>query len=189
MMNAKTLTALFLLLAVGSFAQNDEDLEYGQNQITISPLSAYGSDQFGDLGLGLAYERFVNEKVAIYSPLSIGLSNEMLQAGVGIKLYPSGHETPVSYSIAPLFLFTTGKEEYYDYGLYDNIVAPREERIYQLGFLLLNSLNITIDNDIYLGVEGGFGVNYLTEWDDNRNRYEDGPSLNGVFRVNMGYRF
>ncbi|NND95581.1 MAG: hypothetical protein HKN45_12020 [Flavobacteriales bacterium] len=189
MMNARVFTPLLILLALSTQAQEIESPAFGNNLITISPLSAYGSDQFGDVGLGLAYERFVNEKVSIYSPLSLGLSNQMAQVGAGLKLYPTGHERSVTYSISPIFLFTTGKDEYYYYEPFDSYGGTSSDRIFQLGFLLINSLNITIEDDIYLGVDGGFGVNYLNEWEDERNRFNDGPSLNGYFRVNLGYRF
>lgn len=190
MMNAKSLTILLLLFSfISASSQEAPTPVYGKNQITVAPLSAYGSDPLSDVGLGLAYERFVNDKVALYMPLSLGLSNELAQVGIGIKLYPAGHETSVSYSISPLFFFSTGKEEFYLYDPWDYYGGPTTERIYQLGFMLDNSLNITIDEDVYLGVEGGFGVNYLNEWESGDYQYYDGPSLNGNFRINIGYRF
>lgn len=63
-------------------------------------------------------------------------------------------------------------------------------RVNQFGFVIMPSLNITIDSNLYLGIEGGLGYNYINNYDvDVDPKYEQDPSVSGMFRCNLGYRF
>lgn len=96
-----------LLIFIGLSAQNNESSDYGSNLITLSPFSAYGSDDIGDVFISLGYEYFVKEKVSLSTFGAIGLSDEGYQFGFGPKVYPAGHDKAVSFGITPMFIYTS----------------------------------------------------------------------------------
>ncbi len=181
-----------LIINAGAQSSPEEAKEYGNNLITIAPMTLYGAEYVGDIGLGISYERFIDDKVSLVSPLSAGMVNRMLQAGLGVKFYPTGHESIVKYSVSPMFMLTRiDYDSYYGPYYFDNYYEPLPQEALQFGFMLVNGLNVTIDQDIFLGVEGGFGVNYISRvessWNDGH--YNEDPSVNGMLRLNFGYRF
>ena len=55
----KNLLSLILICsALGVFAQGETNEAYGDNVLTISPLTLYGLDYLDDIGVGIEYERF-----------------------------------------------------------------------------------------------------------------------------------
>ncbi|NNC83484.1 MAG: hypothetical protein HKN79_07900 [Flavobacteriales bacterium] len=184
------LLALLFGTSVMMAQEDSEEATYGKHLVTISPMSLYGSDYIGDIGLGLAYENYFNDKVSLSVPLAAGLVDEMLQAGLGLKFYPSGHESGVTYSISPMFLLTYAKDDDYYYYDHFSIYIDPERTVLQFGFMLINGLNVMIDEEVYLGLEGGFGVNYVNRVDpDYGSSFNADPTVSGMLRLNFGYRF
>lgn len=192
MMNARPLLLLFIVSSLNLCAQETEESTYGDNLISFSPAMVYGSDWINDFGIGLSYERFLSEHISLTVPFSYGFDEDMLQAGVGVKIYPTGHDRSIKYSVAPTLLYTRGNDQYYYYygfedGLY--LYSESDRTVSQLGFMLTNSLNITLNESFYLGLDAGFGINYLTWIKDGSRTREYGPDINGLFRTSLGYRF
>ena len=191
-MTTRSLTLVFLALSLSVFAQENSDQKYGKNLIVMSPMHLYGSDYINDISLGLSYERMLDKDLSIQVPFAFGLVENLLQTGVGVKFYPTGNEGVVKYAIAPTFLFSTSNDrwDYYSYDEFGSYYHESNRRDFQLGFMLSNSLNITLNENFYLGMEGGFGVNYVT-WSKSNgsSRTYDGPDVNGILKANIGVRF
>jgi len=190
----RTQALLPLLLFVMSFnAQDASNSTYGNNLITVSPFSAYGSDEIDDIFVGLNYERFLNDIMSIGSQFAVGLQDEGFQIGLAPKFYPSGHDKAISYSLAPTFLYTNALSSNYFYSYYDSstgnyIYNPKDNRVSQFGFMLVNSMNATLNEQIHFSLEGGLGVNYVSNFEVNTT-FNSGPSITGLLRCSMGYRF
>ncbi len=197
-----SLLALCSLIFVSSQAQEKEK-PYGNNLLTVSPLMIYVTPQISDAGVGIAYERFVNDYISVKVPLNFGLTNSLVQGGAGLKFYPTKHRGTVRYAVEPSFLYSrsTNTDNYPVYSqqgnyLYSQIV---ENNLSQLGFALMNSLNITVQKNIYMGLEMGLGINYFNNYDvdpqifyPNNNPYyyqDDQPDVLFKFGVSLGYRF
>ncbi len=188
----RTQALLPLLLFVMSLnAQDASNSTYGNNLVTITPFSVYGSDDIDDVFLGLTYEHFTSDIMSLGGQVGIGLEDEGFQVGIGPKFYPSGHDKPISYGLSPTFLFTRAQTNDYFYDVCpacNSIGYSNENRVDQFGFMLVNSMNATLNEHIHFSLEGGLGINYVSEYEHDRN-FEEGPSVTGMLRFNVGYRF
>jgi hypothetical protein len=189
----RTLATLPLLLFVMSMSAQDSNTStYGNNLLTLSPFSVYGSDHVGDVFVGMTYERFINDYISIGAQTAIGIEDEGFQIGIGPKFYPSDHDKSITYGLAPTFLFTTSlSNAYYNgyaLGFENYIYRDRETRVNQFGFMLMNSMNATLNEQIHFSIEGGIGVNYISDFEDDQY-FDNGPDISGMLRCNMGYRF
>jgi len=195
-MRKRTLISAALLLAsFGAQAQegNNDGSGYGKNIISIIPFSGYASEQVGDVMVGLSYEHILNDFVSIKVPVRVGLVNNSFQGAISAKFYTNGHDAPVTYSLGPALIFThaTKEDQYYLFEL-NPCGDPyyTETTVSQFGFMLVNSLNVTIQKNIFFGVDMGLGLNYLNQLKyNNRDTYDDYPSVNFNFDISMGYRF
>lgn len=189
--NMKNLLSLILICSTLSvFAQREINEAYGDNVITLSPLTLYGSDYLNDIGIGIEYERFSNYFMSIVGNTTIGLQNELLQAAVGVKFYPSGHDKPVSYGLSPMLMYSmrSNNERYYS-GVVTPTVRTEEVNYSQFGLMIMNSMNATLNEHLVFGVEGGLGVNYFTSINRDSGGREEGPSVSAMFKFRFGYRF
>ena len=175
---------------------------YGDNLVTLKPFFGYASPQVNDVGIGVAYERFLNNYISGKIPFNVGLSQNLLQSGIGLKFYPSGHKRTVKYAVGPTLLF--GRSTATDFlGIQDSNGVYRtievENPLTQIGFMLTNSLNLTIQKNVYIGVEMGLGINYLNDFKyDSQQLYPNGyynnfqneePNVLFQFNIELGYRF
>lgn len=188
---------LMSFFATRAYAQTASPSSYGQNLVTISPFVGYATPQLSDLGVGIGYERFLNEFVSAKLPLNFGLTTSMLQTGLGLKFYPAGHKRTVKYAVGPSLLLSRSANGY-TVQLFDSTnnfwyEQQVDNPLTQFGFILNNYLNITIQENIYIGAEMGLGVNYLNSYRDDviRNGVfrEEEPNVLFQFTINMGYRF
>ncbi len=190
----RSLALLPLLLFVMSLeAQDSNASTYGSNLLTLSPFSVYGSDHVGDVFVGMNYERFVNDYMSVGIQSAVGIEDEGFQIGIGPKFYPADHDKPVSYGLAPTFLFTTSLSNDFYFYAYDPDTGEyfyngKENRVNQFGFMLMNSMNATLNERIHFSLEGGIGVNYISDF-ENDQYFDNGPDISGMLRCNMGYRF
>lgn len=180
----------FLIFSVfASNAQRDQrrDVDYGQNLITFSPASVF-ADGFDSYALAsLSYERFTSEFMSLRVPVFIGLDKPYFMTELQLKLYPSGHERPIKYSIAPIiyvssFNYTDVIDEW-DPNTGQSFQRSVDGSCFQLGFKLNSALNATIAQKFYIGLESGIGLSYL-----NRN-VEDGEVRSLGVRPNLGLGF
>jgi|GEM_PF-1557920 len=189
--------AVLFLFSITVYAQ-ERDNSYGENLLSIRPYVGYATPQISDLGIGLSYERFLNEYMSVSVPFTYGLGSNMIQTGLGLKLYPTGHERTVKYAIGPTLLFSRSsqgievlrQDTLNNFDFFEEIDNP----LTQVGFMLTNSLNVTVQKKIYLGAELGLGLNYINHYKtksiDNRQIVqEDGANVLFMFSLSMGYRF
>ncbi len=185
------------LFCVSVQGQKKVNRTYGDNLVTVSPFVGYASPQFSDFGVGVAYERFVNDYIGVKLPVNFGLSSNMFQTGLGFKFYPGGHKRPVKYAVGPTLLLTrsSGTTSVQRFDSLNNFWFTEEvdNPLMQFGFMLNNSLNITIQKNIYIGGEMGLGINYLNDFKNtptNNNLFRnEEPNVMFMFTMSMGYRF
>jgi hypothetical protein len=148
----KNLLSLILICSVlGVFAQVETNEAYGDNVITVSPISLYGSDYLSDIGVGIEYERFSNYFISFVGNTTIGIQYELLQGAVGVKFYPSGHDKPVSYGLSPMLMYSirSNNERYYS-GVVTPTVRTEEVNYSQFGLMIMNSMNATLNEHLVL---------------------------------------
>ena len=161
-----------------------------KHTVAFHPLHA-NADNF--IGVGFSYERTVNNNFGIKVPMMVSLNQPYVNLGVSAKFYPrKNNADPVAYAIAPTLYVGKGQDrnQIYTYDpitgqetvTYDN--TPRT----QIGFILNHSLNVYVAQQVYLGLDGGIGINYY----DNkayRNNTNNNLSFAAQFHMAIGYRF
>lgn len=163
-------------------------------------MSHLDSDNGTDVAVNFSYERISsNEYFGFKLPVSFSLKNPYYYFMPTLKIYPF-KQGPVKFAVGPQFYFGTGEVEYeivqYDYpGTKTTIIKDKK----QIGFLINTSVNFSILQNFYLGIDAGVGVNYFDDNVDDkdldnenyyyydRQRSEFYPALQLNF--GMGYRF
>ncbi len=192
----KNLCTLFLVLSftISAVAQKTISKkaplpkEYN-HIIAFHPLHAIANEF---VGLGLSYERLLNDQVGIKIPVMMAINNPYVNIGISPRFYPKSKENrDVRYAISPTFNFGFGHSNYIEYVInpvtgFTNRVEKKYQRT-QVGFILNNSINITLNEQIYFGVEGGIGINYY----DNRREIFNNNNISfaAQFHAGVGYRF
>lgn len=194
---------LFILLAIAGAAKGQDKPEYGNNIITFTPMMAISNDAMdneSDIGVGFNYERILNiSLIGIKVPFSFSLRNPgFFYFMPTIKLYPT-HQGVVRYAVGPQFYIASGKAKHtYSQSYWDGYQYTYQDTSYseshtQLGFMINNSLNLTIAKNLYMGMDLGIGVRYFDSNKENRHKYNsfetDVVSPNVQFSFTMGYRF
>lgn len=159
----------------------------GRNIISFIPFSAFTR---GNVGVGFSYERNTNEYIGIKIPVWIAINQPGFSSGVELKLYPAKNNGIAKYAVAPMIMFGTSKEEGSEIWGPNGFYTP----IYQhtrFGFVLNQSLNITIMREIYIGFEGGIGINYFDQKKllPGNAAMDSKISFLSQFHISTGYRF
>lgn len=203
-MKTTILSMLLAFASLSSFAQRDNDDDYphhkkssnekyGKNILAFSPLNAISNN---NVGVGISYERLVNDYVGIRIPVMAGLNQPYVNIGIEAKLYPTkNNNRPVKYAIAPALTFGTGQvwDGYYytnQNGLSNRYYTNRAH----FGFLLNQTINFTIMENFYLGIDGGLGINYYdneNNYNYNNNSYYNNNTMTFLaqFSMMIGVRF
>jgi hypothetical protein len=190
-----------LLLCTG-FLHAQEKPSLGQNLITITPMmimSNESMDDDTDVGVGINYERILNDGlIGIKLPFNFSLRNPGFYYFMPtVKLYPT-RQGVVRYAVGPQFYVATGtikhkvSNYYWDGNNYIYNETQYHENHTQLGFMINNSLNVTISRNLYIGMELALGIRYYDSFDEdkNDNSFSNEPvSPNVQFSFSMGYRF
>lgn len=165
---------------------------YGHNILAFNPLHAIADNH---VGVGISYERLVNNYVGIKIPVMKSINSNYTNISIEAKLYPARNNRAVTYAIAPSLSFGTGdqvwRENVYDpfssYYVDSLVKSPRTH----FGFLLNQTLNVTIMKQLYIGIDGGLGINYIDDKYDrwNQNRMSTGVTLAAQFHMALGFRF
>jgi hypothetical protein len=190
----------------------------GNNIFTFTPVSYTVEMLRGsmkDPGFGICYERILDDRghISIVLPVTLNFTQSSdfssdyfsngyyYSVGVnttgyksymfapGIKLYPADNHSKVRYSIgASLFaLFGSEPYPYYDNGNFAAIHGDWHYSMY--GFLVTNSVNVTLSKHLYLEVDVNGGLPVAD------NRRIDQTSLDGLispitqFAMKVGARF
>lgn len=183
---------LFLLafVFVSGFvhAQKANDTKYGNNIISFMPFAAI---TLNSVGIGASYEGFVNDYVGIRVPVLAAINQSYFSSGIELKLYPTKHNGPVKYAIAPMIIFGTGDERNGN-EKYDPVTLTYSYETTQrtrFGFLLNNTFNFTIMKKFYVGIDGGFGINYFDQEVFANGKSEESTSFLAQIHFSTGYRF
>ncbi|MEZ5045585.1 MAG: hypothetical protein R2831_01190 [Chitinophagaceae bacterium] len=186
----KILLSLSILMLVYTVDAQKKKQNLGNNIITFMPVSVISDNV---VGVGVSYERLVNEYVGIRVPVTVGINNSYVNLGVEAKLYPGKNNGAVRYAIAPMLMFGTGydRDYYYNYDpLTGNYITTfRETERTHFGFLLNQTLNITIAKNFFLGLDGGIGLNYYDSKAYNYNYNNTKLSFAGQLNFGLGVRF
>jgi len=190
--------AALVLLSATCFAQTENTatgtpVNYGKTVLAIAPLSLTEISK----GVGLSYERAIDKEgiIALWIPVSFGFrtyDNSAYSSSTvygnfyampGIKIYPTGSFGKCKYSIGPNLVFATGnKSSDYNYYYYS---GGETVSFLKMGFMVNNSLNINPLPHLYLGIDFGFGITYLSE-ENNVSRNSTEGLVHFAFRI--GYR-
>lgn len=194
------LLASALFLSTSTFAQDKPEL--GNNIFSLTPMAIIGNESMDnntDVAVGLNYERIVNEGlVSIKIPVNISLRNSgFFYIMPTIKLYPT-RQGVVRYAVGPQFYIASGQINHHDYNTvwngnqYITVNNKYSDNHTQLGFMINNSLNVSIAKTLYIGMELGLGIKYYDSNEENEyeNSFDTTPvEPNVQFSFAMGYRF
>ena len=204
MRNAATLAFCLFLCATALGQSKPQKLQadaYGRTIISLAPLRAW---QPFRPGIGLHYERILDErfKVSFYLPIAGSLrkvtlkdkhtstfSEHLRPVGYfypGFKFYPAGSNREVSYSLglslAIGFDYSAKPEKvYHPSGSSTSWVQEHSNRA---GFIINNGLNIQSGRSFYFGTELGVGLSF-----SNSATYESNVMPLLQLNVKGGYRF
>lgn len=195
----KTILSFLLLSSIymGSFAQDNvrkSKVKYGRNIISFMPLYAI-SDNY--VGVGGSYEFLANDYIGIRMPVMAAINEDYINVGLELKMYPGRNNGAVRYAIAPMITYGTGNQSINGY-IYDPISGQYiyTTKVYNrqhFGFLLNQTLNCTIMQNFYIGMDGGLGINYydnkIRNTNNNFNNNNSNISFIAQFHVMMGVRF
>ncbi len=190
--------------------------KYGGNILTLSPIALTNTSS---TGVGISYERVidVNSIFSFYIPITYSFRtddngnsynpnpvsgfNDRGKANVwwfypGVKIYPTGSNRKVSYAIGASIPIATGTEaERYDYLNPQGNYSPYylNNKIFLVGAMITNYLNIQPTPKLFLGLQLGLGIPYIKHTDFNGASYTyygtnaDFPWAE--FSLRVGYRF
>lgn len=180
------LACILLATTTISFAQSSEtsNSDYGKNIISFNPVHLITRDF---VGVGFSYERIINNYLGLRVPVMFGINNNYTNISLQAKLYPTKNMGPVKYAIAPTVTVGMGTRKYDRYytgnGTYQDLTRSANH----VGFLLNQTMNVTISKQFYIGLEGGVGINYF---DDDVDTYNN-SNISAIAQLNfgLGYRF
>lgn len=171
----------------GSGANDSKD--FGKNIIAFNPVHLIASDF---VGVGFSYERIVNNYLGLKVPVMLAINNNYYNVGLEAKLYPTKNNGPVRYAIAPTIMMGIGNSQttnwqYNPSGVYVQVTTTTPAS--HFGFLLNQTLNVTISHKFYIGLDGGLGLNYYDEKAKNNLNNNTNLSFLAQLHFGLGYRF
>lgn len=189
--------------------RTSSSLNYGNNILSLSPVHMTNT---GPVGFGLSYERVLdkNKILSLYIPIVYSFKDNdnyysagsygnqrsnMLWLYPGAKIYPTGSDGTVRYSVGPSLVFGSGNRTYdeqvYDPNTNTYNYQTTDHNVFVMGVMVNNTLNVCPTPKLHLGLELGLGIPYYT--DEKRtygsvfNDYSDTPLVQ--FNFHVGYRF
>jgi len=177
--------------------------KYGKNIIALAPLQLTGDNVQSGVGLSLSYERMLDKNgiISFYMPIIASFSNNnnyyygntytnttytSWYFMPGVKFYPTGSRGIIRYAVGPSFVIAAGNT-----GQYVDPYGNTSSGNYSIfGFMVNNSLNICPTPHLYLGLELGLGVSYITNQNNSYNSsvgIDANPMVQFAFKI--GYRF
>lgn len=188
---------LFSLSLMSVFAQSSSSIsgeratkkDFGKNILAFNPMHLIASDF---VGVGLSYERLVNDYLGLKVPVMVAINNNYFNIGLEAKLYPTKNKGAVKYAIAPTIMVGIGENKwtervYNGNGYY--VLKTFTEPASHIGFLLNQTLNVTVSRQFYIGLDGGIGINYYDEKVKYNNYNNSNLSFAAQLHVGLGYRF
>lgn len=132
--------------------------------INAQKIISFSALQYTESGIGtsLNYEKILDKDgyVSFYCPLTFTQRTRTEYSGAyhfylmpGLKLYPTG-QGKSKWAIGPNLVLSKGKD-YKDIYPFESIKDHT-----QVGVLVNNSLNMVVNEHVYLGLEMGYGFTY-----------------------------
>ena len=136
--------------------------------LSVSPL------QFTDNGVGLkfGFEQGIDKEGIIAYELPVALTFNLNHTNLvgnkedpmfyfmpGLKFYPTSSYGKIKYSIGPSLLVAAGQKTSYGFDNYGATYTTNSHL--QVGMIINNTLNFNPTSRFYLGLDFGFGFNYL----------------------------
>ncbi len=185
--------------------EEKEDVRLGKNILAVSPIQILltNADQSDpDLAVNISYERILNNPhLSFRVPVCLSLMSNYFYLLPTVKAYPF-KQGPVKYAVGPQFLVGFGdfNDNRYVYNPQSgqNVQLDTTFNRKQFGFLINNSLNITLMKSLYVGLDASIGIIYYDNLPKNYyNNYGLTPLSTGNSNVgpafqlhfNIGYRF
>jgi hypothetical protein len=188
--------------------------DYGMNIISVSPICI---NEAG-IGIGLAYERMLDKKgkFTFFLPLSYHVGGfrksydddppvsylngfdkqiRILNFNAGVKFYPTGSRGKVRYALGVLFNCQYGQEFEGGSGSvppYSSYIPPVDKVVMQrAGFLINNSLNLSLTKRFYMGLDVGYGITAINRKEQPYSTILVGQGADALtqFNFRLGYRF
>lgn len=183
---------------------------YGRNIIGVSPVHM---TNVSAVGFGLSYERMLDREniVSLYLPAVFSFKRStdeyyfgqnqpfqdrrsMLWFYPGVKIYPTGSDGVVRYSVGPSMAVGTGNRQYtrqiYDPNTGNSSYLDVSKDIFVMGVMVNNTLNVQPSPKVRIGLELGLGIPYYTNEDRDAGYYNlisEEPLVQ--FNFTVGYRF
>ncbi|MBP6334802.1 MAG: hypothetical protein KA444_04955 [Bacteroidia bacterium] len=195
-----------LTMLTASAQKPAETSGYGKNIISFSPIqitaiNPINDERDADVCVNFSYERISeNEAFGFKLPVSFSLKDPYYYIMPVLKIYPF-KQGVVKYAIGPQFYFGFGEIERrfssYNYPYTPDTTINVNKT--QVGFMINHSLNFSIMQNFYMGIEASLGINYYDSnkdedyqldsyyYPDNYNDSQFYPAFHMGFA--MGYRF
>lgn len=185
---------------------------YGNNIISLAPMQMTNE---GAAGIGLHFEHMLDKRqmFSLYVPFAVTLMRDnnnyyngpyplyvsdethaFYSIFPGIKIYPTGSNGVVRYAVGPSLAIGFGNK-YYTRELLNSQgqflgYQQISDDVLRLGMMINNSINITPNPHLYLGLELGIGFTYSSTEDNYYNYSSVGLNEPLVqFNFKIGYRF
>lgn len=179
--------SIILFLMIGFNQLHAKDLVKPANQVGVYPITVT-KDGYG---LGLFYERKIgsNDKVSIVMPVRLLIKaygsydpsiknttpyRNYMEFAPAMKLYITNREKATTFSVGPsLYYSYLSSEGLRVLGSYPGTISRElfEYKIHSFGALGNIFLDIAVSNHFVMGLQTGFGVNYLNHV---RNIFSEG---------------
>lgn len=189
------------------------NIDWGNNIMSLAPINI-GDEGFG---VGIAYERSLDENgyISFYLPVNMVFgapndANRFSSSGVsytrsrsivqimpGIKFYPTGNKGKVRYAVGPQLSYETGTKTEEQT---NPIIDPNnpnsywqigDAKVQKFGIMVNNSLNMSPNGKIYIGLDLGLGLTYINKMENlfTGQMREQGTRQLAQFNFRIGYRF
>lgn len=162
-----------------------------RNTLAIYPFSTTNTSgaPLRNYNVGLSYERSLTKYLSVKIPILIAPQTLFTDFSIQLKFFPK-MQGKVKYAAGCSYYYGTGKIIYRDQYIPGPLTTGY--RVYS-GLMLINSLNISLKNNLFFGGEIGLGnsfYDYITLWngeiDLSSNTLEIATSH---IAICVGYRF
>ncbi len=184
-----------------TYSAGAQQKNFLKNNMKFYPLSAFA---YGGVGLGIAYERIMDNegKLGLNLPVYLGLTNAQdngfgdigtnttFMFNPGVKFYPTGQRR-VTYGIGASLFGSYGNRNGYIYDSNTGTSRFMDRNEVRAGMLVNNSVQFNIGPKFNLGLDLGLGPSYLNRYNNLTTGFSnsDGIEFMAVFGFHLGFRF
>ena len=184
---------------------------FGDNILTFIPGSYTMCTSINDPGIGICYERLLDNKghFSLVLPVTLNFSqkkdfntnlyyyNNYLNSSVnyysyllmpGVKIYPLNSSYKVRHALGASFFVISGTEPYWSYDYTASPASSDKWRYTMYGMVLSNSVNVSVTRNFYMELDMNIGLPFS----DNRISDHASVDITGPllqFALKAGGRF